>query len=453
MIYDFLKISKEDKTPVYQQIYNAIKLSIEKGNLKKGVALPSIRKLSSALGVSKTTIESAYHRLCCEGYIRNIPQSGYLVEAEFSKLSSAAKSTEKKIKTPPINYEYDFGSKSVDIANFPAWKKYVKDVLNKPYLLTSYGDTQGEPILRNALQNYSFSVRGINADEEMIVIGAGMQTLLYTLCGLLPRNKTVALQNGAYPQAEQIFKDFGFDVNIVDCDDESICLETLEKLNSDIVLVNPNTNLRNGTMMPVQRRVDLINWAKRNNKLIIEDDYNGELRYTSSPMPAIQSYCSDNVVYLCSFSKLLLPSVRISYMVMPPKLKALYDKVSANYNQTASKLEQLAIADYISDGKLEAHLRKLRKTYYQKSRELISSLKRYIGNEFDYVLNETSLSVAFNYKNIPFKKVYSQLQDAGFNTVKSDSERYNIILSFSGIEFEKIDSGIKRLSDILNNIK
>ena len=231
-------------------------------------------------------------------------------------------------------YEYDFSGKSIDenIMNISQWKKCVKDVINQNYLLTSYGDEQGELKLRNALQKYSLGTRSVNTKSENIIVGAGTQPLLYLLCTMLGENKKVAMADSSYVQSELVFKSFGYEINYFKSDKFGVTVDSLDNIMPNIILINPNFTVKSGANMPVNRRIEIINWAKQNNALIIEDDYNGELRYITRPMSCVQNYDTENTVYLGSFSKVLLPSVRISYMVLPNKLIGVYESVK---NRTA----------------------------------------------------------------------------------------------------------------------
>lgn len=451
MLYDFIIINKKDKTPLYRQIYMSVRKSIETGSLKKGTKLPSIRRLSADLDVSKTTINGAYEQLCAEGYISNKPQSGYYVEAQFSntpsktdKMSSATNKTKKY-------YEYDFSSKSIDdgIININEWKKYVKEVLNQNYLLTSYGEEQGEEILRNALQKYSLGTRSVNTSYENIIVGAGTQTLLHILCSLLGNNKKIALADYSYIQSEYVFNSHGYDIKYFRCDKYGACIDSLEEINPDIILLNPNFTINSNITMPVTRRLEIIKWAKENNVLIIEDDYNGELRYSTHPMPCVQNYDTENTVYLGSFSKILLPSVRISYMVLPQRLTEEYNKIKKYTNQTASKTEQIALAKYINNGKLDVHLRKARRIYLEKSKLMLSNIKKYFGPSVEIVFNETSLYVSLIFKNKKIDdSIIKRIDDSSFKIMQYTKAENMITLSFSGIKNEKIESGIKLLSEI-----
>lgn len=446
MLYDYLQIEKNSPLPIYQQIYNSIKAAVEQGALSKDTKLPSIRKLSDSLLVSKTTVESAYHQLCAEGYIRNVPRSGYRVNADIIKpekeiFTSKSPKQEQKHRV----YTFDFGTKTVDnsTANLKVWKKYVRDILNREYLLNTYGEPQGELSLRKSLEKYSFSVRGVNCSENNIVIAAGTQLLLYILCGLMGKELKIAIEKGAYIQAEQAFRDLRHNIVYCQLDKHGVVPDYIKSERPDLLVINPNSTGKDRKAMPIERRIKLIKASSDTGCIIVEDDYNGELRYTTRPIPAMQSLGTNQVVYMGSFSKILLPGVRIGYMVLPPYLMEKYERVSAYYNQTASKTEQLALSRYIDDGKLEAHLRKARKQYSLKSQCLYDCMKKYFGHKIlKYRINETALTADFLLDTkLSGNEIFSKLLKDGINTV-NQREDFNLTLSFSGIDLEKIDEAV-----------
>lgn len=453
MLYDFIMIDKHRKIPLYRQIYMSVRSSIENGSLVKGSRLPSIRRLSTDLGVSKITITTAYDQLCSEGYIINKPQSGYYVEANFKNAPSYIESHKENNANNAKYYEYDFSGKSIDkkIININEWKKCVKEVINQDYLLTSYGNEQGEEALRNALQKYTLGVRSVNASSENIVVGAGTQPLLNIICSLVGTNKIVAVADSSYVQAEYIFKSYGYKIKYFESDKSGVTINSLEQIRPDIIMINPNFISSSGASMPVNRRLEIIVWAAKNNALIIEDDYNGELRYSTHPTPCMQNYDIENTVYLGSFSKILLPSVRISYMVLPKKLLRKYNKIKGFTNQTASKSEQLALAKYINNGKIDIHLRKARRVYLEKSKTILKSIKKNFDGNIEIIFNETSLYVTVKLKNnIDMDDFLNKLRENSINVMTAKSN--NILnLSFSGIDEDKIDSGIKIICNILED--
>lgn len=451
MLYDFIVIDKKKKTPLYRQIYLSVRKAIECGSLKKGIKLPSIRCLSDDLGVSKITVKSAYEQLCAEGYIVNKPQSGFYVEAYFANkptLDGLMKSTEKPEKK---YYLYDFSSKSIDenIINIKEWKKYVKEVLNQNYLLSSYGEPQGEEILRTALQKYSLGIRSVNTSASNIIVGAGTQPLLHLLCALLGKDKKIALADHSFIQSEYVFKSHGYTISFFDSDKYGAEISSLNRIKPDMVLINPNFAGSSNANMPVTRRLEIIEWAKNNNAIIIEDDYNGELRYKTHPMPSVQNYDSENTVYLGSFSKVLLPSVRISYMVLPDKLIKKYQKIKNLTNQTASKVEQIALANYINNNKIDVHLRKARRVYLEKSNIMLKSAEKYFGDKAEIIFNETSLYIALKLKAECRNDIVNIIEKNSIKIMQYNKDSNTLVLSFSGISECKIEAGIKLLSETL----
>ena len=454
MLYDFINTDKNLGTPMYQQIYLSVRKAIESGNLKKGSKLPSVRRLSADRGISKTTVTGAYDQLRVEGYIVSKPQSGYYVAAQFAGIPQKTGAAEER-QSEILYAEYDFSGKSIDesVIDLAEWKKSIKDVINRNYLLTSYGDSQGEETLRQALQKYALGIRSVNARADNIVVGAGTQAILYLLCSLAGFGKTAALERSAFVQAEVVFKSFNYNIRYCESDADGAVLNSINEISPDIILINPNCCGTRGESMPVTRRLELIEWARKNGALIIEDDYNGELRYRTRPVPCVQNYDVENTVYIGSFSKVLLPSVRISYMVLPPTLMKEYDKSRRLMNQTASKTEQLALAKYIENGKIDAHLRKARRVYSEKSKVLTAEIEKHLPKAV-IGFNETALYITVR---PPFKtdreKAEKALAQRSVRIMPKGADGQEYALSFSGISQERIREGVRVFCETLEENK
>lgn len=402
MLYDFLVLNPKAEQPLYVQLYTRIKAAVEQGDLPKGEKLPSIRKLAEDLHLSRTTVENAYQQLCVEGYIRSSPQRGYFVleAARSGGRWNQADTMPAAERGQSPELRYNLGSDCVDSehADLRLWRKHIKDVLGRQDILSTYGDHQGERELREALAAYSHGARGVLTRPESVVIGAGTQPLLYLLCGLLSgTDRCIGVEAPGFQQAEQVFADCGIKVIRLPVDEEGVDPAALEESGVSSLLVSPS-RLKAGTI-PMGRRIRLLEWAEQTGGLLIEDDYNGELRYSARPIPAMQSLNHRVVVYIGSFSKLLLPSVRIGYMVLPQPLLERYRQRAKRYNQTASKIEQLALARYIREGQLERQLRRLRKLYAAKSAKLREALKTALGDLVEIRLQETTLCLAVTLKN------------------------------------------------------
>lgn len=457
MLYDYINLDKEQKEPLYIQLYNNIKLNIQNGNIQAGSKLPSIRKLSADLNISKTTVENAYSQLCAEGYITNKPQSGfYTADAAASNIKSTYPPHISEAGSSSAVWKYDFTGKSVDIGDISLklWKKYIRYIINCDYLITSYGDPQGEQRLRQALSKYSYSVRGVTADCGEIVIGAGTQPLLYILCGILRQHygNIIAVENHGFSYAERVFADCNYSVVKAEAGRSGIDVDFLKNTGARILLINPSGNLQSGKTLKVSRRNELLHWAEENDGIIIEDDYNGELKYSSKPVPAMQGSNKNRVVYIGSFSKLLLPSVRIGYMVLSPELLGCYTANKEKYNQTASKMEQLALAKYISDGQMERSLRRLRKIYKDKSEFTLKQLKQ-ISKFAKVTLLEASLSVNIKLNNpVDLDKLKKLLCENKIKAIFRDNDNSSFSISFSGIEKSNIEKGISIIGEIIKSL-
>ncbi len=253
-----------------------------------------------------------------------------------------------------------------------------------------------------------------------IIVGAGTQAVLYLLCSLIGTDKRVALQKSSFVQSEFVFRSFGYEICYFESDDLGVTIDSLDELNPDIILVNPNFSGKRGLNMPVTRRLEMIRWAAKHGAYIIEDDFNGELRYSSHPIPCVQYYDSEHTVYIGSFSKVLLPSVRISYMVLPESLMKDFSECKPYINQIASKTEQLALAGYLNSGKMDSHIRRARRVYLEKSPKEVNRA------EIDNALEENGIRL--------------------MTSIKSDSD---FGFCFSGIPINKIDEGIRLVSEII----
>jgi len=373
MLLDFVRLEESKDGAMYQALYRAIKEAAARGGVKPGERLPSLREAAKLLGVSRTTVENAYLKLCLEGVVESAPQRGYTLTAQ-----AAATPPPAKTAPPEQVVRYDFSARKIEprAADTDLWKKTVREVLRDTKELTSYGDPQGEERLRRALAAYTYKARGVQTSPENIVIGAGVGTLLNLLCGLMGRKKTVGFENGGFSQAERVFADYGIKTALIESDRSGAKPSALQKSGANVLFLLPSSLAKLRVTELAARRNRFAEWASSgDDRRIIEDDYNGELRYTARSVPAFQPKNPDRTVYIGSFSKLLLPSVRIAYMVLPESLTETFRQRRALYNQTCGKVEQLALAAYIEDGSLERHLRRLRKLYAAKSRAFLGTLE------------------------------------------------------------------------------
>lgn len=367
----------------YLRVYQYYKDLILSGKLLPDTKLPSIRKGSQQLQMSRTTMESAYLLLAAEGYIISKPQSGYYVTDIAEKITKKAEiqALQKKEDSPRILYDFAASNVDKDSFRFELWRRYMKSALRQDERLLSYGEPQGELEFREVLSQYLQKERNVVCSPEQIVIGAGVQSLLHILCPLLNKKK-VLFRNQAFVQGRAIFEDYGFEI-----------LEDSEA-EKDIYYISPSQMTKGGEVLPIRERMKLIREANENGFLIVEDDYNSEFQYFQKPMPSLQGLAGGRgVVYLGTFSKMLLPSIRMSFMVLPPEMIERYEKRKHLYNQTASKAEQIAITQFIRDGHLSSQIRKSRKIHQEKANALVKVLKKEFAGKGKIRIGESGFSV------------------------------------------------------------
>ena len=439
MIYDFIEIDYDSDISLYIQLYQQLKAAIDNSLIEVETKLPSIRVAANELKLSRTTIENAYNRLCSEMYLENRPQKGFFVKKPIIKTYKQLANNEKEIL-------YDFSSSQIDVlaADIPIWNKYIRNILKHEKTLATYGEPQGELSLREAISTYVYTTRSVISTSDNIIIGAGVQQLISLLCCIMPKAK-VAIDYPGFKHAEQIFKDYGFETIFIN--DPKHPEINLDNVKADIYYYIPSLKAKMSASLIHENRQSLIKWLNASDKhYIIEDDFNGELKFKSKAIASLQSLNNQRIIYLGSFSKLLLPSVRIAYGIFPNDLLAKYQKIKTYYNQTASKVEQLALAEYIHDGYLEKHLRRLKKLYLAKSNELIRIIEKEFPNAKIQLL-ESSLSIIFELDtNLDEESLKELLINNGIAIEGLDNNKLK--LNFAGIQIDKMEEAIKLISYI-----
>lgn len=449
MIYDYIEIEKDKKTPLCTQLYEELLHAITEGKFPQGQKVPSIRTAATELSLSRTTVETAYIRLCNEGYLDSRPQSGYFVK--YKPIYTRKVSLQSKKPETPILYDFSSGRIDEKAADTLLWQKQVRTALHQEAELFSYGEPQGEEALRHAISDYIFTTRGVEAYSENIVVGAGTQFLLTLFCSLYSQKAVIAMDAPGFKQAERIFRDYGFETVFVDFRNTVPLSEQLESVHANIYLHIPSSHAKRSAQTLKKIRADLLSWVQKSeNRLILEDDYNGELRYTARPLPALQNADREHIVYLGSFSKLLLPSVRIAYMVLPDALLQTYRTRRQDYNPTASKLEQLALTEYIRGGYLEKHLRRLQKLYYHKSQAMLAAIQRNLPLAKRVSILETSLCAVVHLET-PFSDAELQERLRKNGIIVDAVRKGHLWLSFSGIPEAEIEPAVRALTAALQS--
>lgn len=459
-------LDNNNSQPLYVQLYKYIKDEIMNDRIDENEKLPSIRQLSKNLHISRTTIENAYQQLLVEGYVYSIPKSGYFASSFDKKFVNDIEEQTQSImiEQPCDAILYDFKNEYVEEDNFDfnLWKKYINQIFNyetqKLYTVTH---AQGELELRKEIIKYVRRSRGVSGSIDRIIIGGGVQYLLNILSTILKKNNIIkcAFEDPGFNRAKNIFSHNDFDILPIPVNDKGIDLDILSQSDAKLCYVSPSHQFPTGSVMSINQRIKLLKWAKENNGYIIEDDYNSELRYYGKPIPSMQSFDKDGkVIYLGSFSTVLVPSIRISYMILPMNLYKLYNESKYRYTQTASKTEQLALAKFMNDGMFEKHIRKLKKNYAKKNQLIIGAVKKYMGNNVKIGGVDSGLHLLLQLQTdlieseVINKALENKIRISGiseYRIINKDYKNPIILLSYRGISIHKIDEAINLLSKII----
>lgn len=389
MLELMISFDSDSRKPLYEQIYDYIRVQISDGKISRGEKLPSTRLLAKHLQISRSTVELAYGQLFSEGYIESEPSRGYyagdlsgLYIEKGARLQAAGRlDGEEEKEQKDARYRIDFSPDANEFDYFPfnAFRKITKEVLARDDAsLLSAGEPSGERELKEAVRNYLYHARGVSCGLSQIVIGAGNEYLLLLLCQALGRNMRVAMENPTYLQAYRTFVNSGCEMLLLGRDAGGIRMDEIRVQNPDLVYIMPSHQFPMGTVMPMNRRLLLLQWAmEQDGRYIIEDDHDSEFRYKGKPIPSLQS--SDpggSVIYLGTFSKSISPALRVSYMVLPKPLVARYQEKCGFYSSAVPRGQQIALARFLNQGYFERYLNKMRGIYKAKHDLFLSLLKK-----------------------------------------------------------------------------
>lgn len=380
------ELKKAPGIPLYEALYRCLRQSILTGELAPGEKLPSKRTLSAHLEVSKITVETAYSQLSAEGYIRSQEKVGYFVEQVVQPQQ-------------PLNVQYIEESQHncwpLDLtANGPAhfpfsvWNRLQREVMQDygPQLLQS-PPNQGYFGLRKSIANHLAQFRGMHVDPKNIVLGAGTDFLYNLLIQLLGRDRVYGTEEPGYDKIRRIYSSGGVRCIGVPMDEQGVCMDDLDGI--DVLHISPSHHFPTGQVMPMIRRVALLDWAHKHDSYIIEDDYDSEFRFHSHPMPALQTLDRDGrVIYMNTFSKTLAPSIRISYMVLPEGLRCDFQNRLGFYSCTVSAFEQYTLERFLSRGHFEKHINRMRRYYKTRRNQIFDILKTCNWSENSVILEE-----------------------------------------------------------------
>ena len=449
----------KDKGHLSRELYKALKNDIEEGKLKRGEKLPSKRTFARNCSVSTITVQNAYDQLVSEGYITAIEKKGYYVSDSVAKKSKVSYLVDEDEETTTVELP-DLSNNRVNVDNFPfsIWSRIMRKTMGeKQNLLLSPMKTEGVYELRRAISHHLSSFRGMAVSPSQIIVGAGTEYLYSLIIQILGRDRLYALEDPGYMKLERIYNANGVRSIKVELDDKGLSLLSLEKSSADIAHISPNHHYPTGITMPLDRRYEILSWAaKKDERYIIEDDYDSEFRVSRNPVPTFYSLdTSGSVIYMNTFSKSLASTVRISYMVLPDSLAERFKENFSFYSSTVSSFEQYTLASFIEEGFFEKHINRMR-LYYIRQRQAVLSLlsSSLMKDKCSVIENDSGLHFILRLNTfLSDKEVKDILYREGIKISalsdysRSSSISHDFIISYSNLDMDAFKRALGILSE------
>jgi GntR family transcriptional regulator/MocR family aminotransferase len=453
-------IDAKSKIPLYEQLYQQIRTHILSGYLHSDTKLPSNRSLSKDLRISRNTVDMAYQQLLSEGYIFAKSRSGYYVEKiqqmpvpikEFTKVDLP----QKIINDTTPRYNLQYGKLSSNIFPLTQWQRLTNECIRSyKEEIANYGSMMGELGLRREVANYLREYRDVKCTVDQIMICSGIQHCLTIICELLkPFTSTIAMEDPGFAGAYYSFKNQNFSVDLIPVDHHGLSVKYLSASKAKAAYVTPSHQFPTGKIMSITRRLHLVDWSHQQDAFIIEDDYSCHLRYDVKPIQALQSLAPDKVIYIGSFSKILSPSLRVAYMVLPDEL-ARYIHQRALFPCFVPFLIQKPLELLLQREYWERHLRKTTRHFKKKHDTLVQCLRREFGDSISISGMNAGLHLFLQvHWPASAEQLITRAQEAGISIhttgrlwVESRNEQHvHILLGFGGIELDDIPQAIHLL--------
>ena len=363
------ELNKQPGIPLYEGLYRCIRADILSGQLAAGARLPSKRALAAHLKISKITVEGAYAQLLAEGYIRSRQRSGYFVE-----------DMQQQAPALPVTATPAAPAQAPDLSGTPqfpftVWSRLQREVmLDLGQALLQPMPNTGIPALQQAIAAHLRAFRGLSVKPEQILIGAGTDFLYNLLIQLLGRALCYAVEEPGYSKIRRIYNAGGVRCVSAPMDEKGVLPQGLT--DAQVLHISPAHHFPTGIVTPMDRRQALLAWAGEDN-WIIEDDYDSEFRFRSRPMAALASLDRNGrVIYMNTFSKSLAPSIRISYMVLPPELMERFQQTLGFYSCTVPSFEQHTLARFLQEGHFDKHINRSRRFYKARRDRVLELIQR-----------------------------------------------------------------------------
>lgn len=476
-----IHILKNSAVALYLQIYQQIRQEILQGEYSSGVKLPPSRELADACGVSRETVVQAYKLLIAEGFVVSRRGAGTFVADSLllpsdktavspalplsnwaNRISNSSASVPKESgQTRPL-IDFGFGRSYPHIFPYDIWRRLLGRYLSTDdMMLSRYGSVAGFMPLRQAIANYVTNHRGVVCKAEQVVVVNGAQQALDLLARLFVEpNDTVLVESPGYTNAYELFQAHGAHVVPISVDEDGLPVEQLPKnISPKLLFVTPSNQFPRGGALPIERRLKLLDWVQQRNAFVIEDDYDGALRYNGRSLSALQGLDPNgNVIYLGTFSKVLFPALRLAYVVLPEQLVDPFLQAKRIVDRGAPTLTQAAVSDFMLEGHFVRHLRQLRQHYGELREVMVTAVTEKLGHQVHFSPEPAGLHLMLYLNDsINEAQLIKKAAQAGVRVSAGAPFHFiqpappAIVLGFSNLSGEEIEQGIHILEALLNN--
>lgn len=484
-----IALDNNSSKPLHQQLYEQLRQAILTGRLTPGERIPSTRFLAKSLSISRFTVTTSYEQLLSEGYLETVRGSGTFVcqqipddliqskpketiektnslSIKLSKYGKTLVNTKNvpRIREPKLQINFRYGTPALSEFPIKQWRRLLSHHCSANLNWLEYStEALGYKPLREAITHYLTRSRAVNCQPEQILITNGTQQALDLILRLLiSPGETIAIENPGYLSARMIFETHNANILPVSVDNSGLIIEELANYteqNIRLVYVTPSHQFPTGAILSLPRRLELLNWAQQSGGLIIEDDYDSEFRYGEKPIPALQGLDkSDSVLYIGTFSKVLFPSLRIGYLVLPKSLVTIFIRAKWLSDRHLPILEQQVLADFIESGYLERHIRKMRSIYDKRRQVLVKALKKHFGKRAEILGEKAGIHVMVSFKtNLNDEEIIKSAAKVGvammsakphYLTTHSKSE---FIFGYGDLTETQLIEGICKLAEIIGS--
>ena len=471
-----LALERGGEQALHAQLAQGLRERILAGRITPGAKLPSSRLLAEELSVSRVTVVTAMDQLICEGYAEGRHGSGVYVSADLPEevLQASPREpvvmSETPLPAPQPMRPFQAAAPDLDLFPHADWAKLVERVWRDPEpALLANADPLGWAPLRRAIAIHLGQWRGITCSPHQIVVTSGAAEAIDLLArSVMQAGDAVLMEEPGYRILRRSLKLAGLDPVPVAVDDHGFDATAGHAAAPDAraVVVTPSRQYPLGMTMPLARRLELIGWAKRTGSMIIEDDYDSEYRYQGQPLPAMMSLegAADCVIYIGSFSKVMWPSLRLGFMVVPHNHVEPIGEVLRASAPRASLIAQPALARFMADGSFAAHIRKMRRVYAKRQVALIKAVNTHLADMLEVEPAPAGMHLVARLtpqlaQRMDDAEASRRATQAGITALALSSyyagtaTQQGLVLGYAGFEESAIEDGAARLRDALTGGK